>query len=135
MKFKSHFLHALVAGIFATLISWFYVSIYVKNIVDFSEYTSILKLFSYSMIISMGMAFVSYAICKMIKNKSWNTFLSNFILSVFTISLVFYVLKMEDPEFKNEDASLMIDYFKGFLMPLLFVPSLSWMTFKSLFFK
>jgi hypothetical protein len=42
---------------------------------------------------------------------------------------------MDDPILKNEDAALMIDYFKGFLMPLLFVPTLSWMSFRPLFFN
>ena len=37
--------------------------------------------------------------------------------------------------FKNEDAQMMIDYYKGFVMPMLFFPALSWMTFKPLFIK
>jgi hypothetical protein len=135
MTFRNHFIHALLAGVFSTLISWFYVSVYAKNIVDFSEYTSLLKLLGFSLMITIGAAFLSAGISKVVKNKSWNAFLSQFILSGLTIALVFYVLKMDDPVLKNEDAALMIDYFKGFLMPLLFVPTLSWMSFRPLFFN
>jgi hypothetical protein len=135
MTFRNHFIHALLAGVFSTLISWFYVSVYAKNIVDFSEYTSLLKLLGFSLMITIGAAFLSAGISKVVKNKSWNAFLSQFILSGLTIALVFYVLKMDDPILKNEDAALMIDYFKGFLMPLLFVPTLSWMSFRPLFFN
>jgi hypothetical protein len=45
------------------------------------------------------------------------------------------VLKSNDPTFKNEDAELMKDFFKGFLMPMLFFPALSWFTFKPLIIK
>lgn len=135
MTFRNHFIHALLAGVFSTFISWFYVSVYAKNIVDFSEYTSLLKLLGFSLMITIGAAFLSAGISKVVKNKSWNAFLSQFILSGLTIALVFYVLKMDDPILKNEDAALMIDYFKGFLMPLLFVPTLSWMSFRPLFFN
>ncbi len=135
MTFRNHFIHALLAGVFSTLISWFYVSVYAKNIVDFSEYTSLLKLLGFSLMITIGAAFISAGISKVVKNKSWNAFLSQFILSGLTIALVFYVLKMDDPVLKNEDAALMIDYFKGFLMPLIFVPTLSWMSFRPLFFN
>lgn len=135
MTFKSQFIHALLAGLFATMVSWFYVSVYSKNIVDFSEYTSLSKLLSYSFVVTMAASFLSLGISKLIKRSEWNTFLSFFLLSGGTIGIVFYVLKMDDPVLKNEDAALMIDYFKGFLMPLLFIPSLSWMTFRSLFSK
>jgi hypothetical protein len=42
---------------------------------------------------------------------------------------------MDDPKFKNEDAQLFIDYFKGFIMPLIFFPVLSYFTIKPLFEK
>jgi hypothetical protein len=76
-----------------------------------------------------------FGISKIITNKSIATFLFNLLLSGVSIALVFYVLKSNDPTFKNEDAELMKDFFKGFLMPMLFFPALSWFTFKPLIIK
>jgi len=57
------------------------------------------------------------------------------LLSLASIGAVFYVLGAEDPIFKNEDVSIMADYFKGFIMPMLFFPALTWFTFKPLIVK
>ena len=59
--------------------------------------------------------------------------LSGLLFSAATVALVFYVLKMQDPVFKTEDAQLFVDFYKGFLMPMLFFPLLAWFTLKPLF--
>ena len=59
--------------------------------------------------------------------------LSGLLFSSATIALVFYVLKMQDPVFKTEDAQLFVDFYKGSLMPMLFFPLLAWFTLKPLF--
>jgi hypothetical protein len=59
--------------------------------------------------------------------------LSGLLFSAASVALVFYVLKMQDPVFKNPDAQLSVDYYKGFLMPMLFFPLLAWFTLKPLF--
>jgi hypothetical protein len=76
---------------------------------------------------------VNYGANRLVKNVRTGDFLFNLVLSGVSFAAVFMVLKMEDPIFKNEDAQLMIDYYKGFFMPLLFFPALSWMTMKPLF--
>jgi hypothetical protein len=40
---------------------------------------------------------------------------------------------MKEPVFKKEDTLLFVDFYKGFLMPILFFPLLSWFTFKPFF--
>jgi hypothetical protein len=132
--FKKIFLLAIVSGLMASLVSIVYVSGY-KTLVDFSEIASYVNIFSYNFLFAMIACFLFFGISSVLKNKSIATFLFNAILSMLSIGLVFYVLKTEDPTFKNEDAELMKDFFKGFLMPMLFFPALSWFTFKPLFIK
>lgn len=132
--FKKTFLLAVVSGLMASLVSIVYVSGY-KTLVDFSEIASYANIFSYNFLFAMIACFLFFGISSVLKNKSIATFLFNALLSLLSIGLVFYVLKAEDPTFKNEDAELMKDFFKGFLMPMLFFPALSWFTFKPLFIK
>ncbi len=104
-------------------------------IADFTEVTGFWHLLCFSLMITLGISIIGAAIYALLKNKSLAAFICNFILSGFSIALVFYVFLMDDPEFKNEDAMAMIDYFKGYLIPLVFIPALSWMSLKPLFIK
>jgi hypothetical protein len=131
--FKRFFFLAVTAALFSSLISWIYTAVYKSIVADFTEATGFWHLFCFSLMISFGISILAAGIYAIIKNRTWAAFTSNFILSGFSISLVFYVFTMNDPEFKNEDAQLMIDYFKGYLIPLVFIPALSWMSFKPLF--
>lgn len=133
--FKRFFFLALVAGLFSSLISWIYSSIYKSIIADFTEVSGYWHLLCFSLMITLGISILGAGIYALVKNKSLAGFICNFILSGFSISLVFYIFTMNDPEFKNEDAMVLIDYFKGYLIPIAFIPSLSWMSFKPLFIK
>lgn len=133
--FKRIFLHAVASGLFSTLVSYIYTSFYKGIIVDFTEVVGIKQILAYNMLLAMSTCFIFFALTKVIKKQAIASFIMNFLLSTISIVLVFYVLKTDDPTFKNEDAELMKDFFKGFLMPMLFFPALSWFTFKPLFVK
>jgi len=133
--FKRFFFLALTAGLFSSVIAWAYSSVYKNNIADFTEATGYWHLLCFSLMITLGISILSAGIYALLKNKSVAAFICNVILSGFSVSLVFYVFTMNDPEFKNEDSMAMIDYFKGYMIPFVFIPSLSWMSFKPLFIK
>lgn len=133
--FKRFFFLAVIAGLFSSLVSWIYASVYKSMIADFTEVTGYWHLLCFSAMITLGTSILAAAIDALIKNKTAASFICNFILSGFSIALVFSVFTMNDPEFKNEDSMAMIDYFKGYLIPFVFIPALSWMTFKPLLIK
>lgn len=133
--FKRFFFLGAVSGVFASLIAWIYSSMYKNMIADFTEVTGFWHLLCFSLMITLGISIIGAAIYRFLKNRSLAAFMCNFILSGFSISLVFYVFLMDDPEFKNEDTMAMIDYFKGYMIPFVFMPALSWMSFKPLFIK
>ncbi|AEA42616.1 hypothetical protein [Fluviicola taffensis] len=132
--FKSFFFLAVVSGIFSSLVSLIYSAVYKSMVeIDFTEATGYLHLLNFSLMITLGISILSAGITAVIKKKSVAAFLSNFILSGFSIALVFYILKMDDPIFKNKDSMDMIDYFKTYMIPFAFIPALSWFSFKPLF--
>lgn len=132
---KNVFLTGLISGILSIIACLVYSIGYFTIIVDFSEAASILKIISYCMLIAMIAIFISYGISKIFKNKNTAEFVFNLIFAILSLLSVFYVLNSPDPEFVNEDAALMIDYYKGFVMPMLFFPALGWMIAKPLFIK
>lgn len=125
----------IISSLFATIVSVIYTSFYTNVIVDFTEVANFFQILSYNVMIGTFASILYFGISRIITNKSIATFLFNLVLSGVSIALVFYVLKSTDPTFKNEDAELMKDFFKGFLMPMLFFPALSWFTFKPLIIK
>lgn len=133
--FKRFFFLALASALFSSVVSRVYASVYKGMIVDFTEASSYWYLLSFSLMIAFGISIFGAGTYALVKNKSVAGFISNFVLSGFSVLLVFYVFTMDDPEFKNEDSMAMIDYFKGYLIPFVFIPALSWMTFKPLFIK
>lgn len=133
--FQRFFFLAVISGLFSSVVSWIYSSIYKNMIADFTEVSGYWRLLCFSTMITIGISILAAGIYALLKNKSVASFVSQFILSGISVSLVFYVFTMNDPEFKNEDSMAMIDYFKGYLIPFLFIPALSWMSFKPLFIK
>lgn len=133
--FKNIFITGIVSGIVAAVACFVYAKLYSNILVDFSEAVGVVKLLSNCMLVSMIGCFVFFGISKAIKKNGIAEFIFNFLFTISTIAAVFVFLKENDPEFKNEDAQMMIDYYKGFIMPMLFFPALSWMTFKPLFVK
>nr|WP_294860170.1 hypothetical protein [uncultured Fluviicola sp.] len=133
--FKRFFFLGATSGLVASFVEWIYSSIYKGMIADFTEATGFWHLLCFSLMITLGSSIIGAVIYSLLKNRSLAAFICNFILSGFSVALVFYVFLMDDPEFKNEDAMAMIDYFKGYLIPFVFIPALSWMSLKPLFIK
>ena len=131
--FKRIFFLALISGVVATIASVTYSKAYFGIIVDFSEVVTTTKMVAHNMLFTMAGCFLFYGLHYLIKKKNIAEFLFNMLITLLSVVMVFVVLKAEDPVFKNEDAALFIDYYKGFLMPMIFFPALSWMTLKPLF--
>jgi uncharacterized membrane-anchored protein len=134
--FKSFFFLAVVSGLFSSLASWIYSMVYKSMVqIDFTEATGYWRLLSFSLMITLGISILNAGISAGFRNKTLTAVISNFILSGFSIGLVFYILKMDDPTFKNEDSMAMIDYFKTYMIPFAFIPALSWFSVKPIFIK
>lgn len=135
MSFKKDFFLGISAGLLATLACIIYTKMYFSILVDFSETTGPLKLLMNCILVTTGACFLHYILHYVLKRDFLADFLFNLIFVMFSVSMVFYILKMDDPTFKNEDASLMIDYYKGFLMPMVFFPALAWFILHPVFFR
>jgi hypothetical protein len=130
--------HGIFAGLIATVVGMAYTTFYFSQIVDFSDGSGWLniipELLSRYMLITIVGSITHYLILKPFVNaKQWGNFVFALLFNAFALGLVVFVLKMDDPTFKTEDAQLMGDFFKGFLMPLVFIPFLSWYLFSYLF--
>ena len=134
-KIKCAIFHALTASAFSAIVCYCYAAFYFNLIVDFSEGASMWSLMGRFFVLS-GLLTLPISICYQLvihffpKKNRLGEFLLGLIFSGLTIGLVFYVLKMKEPVFKKEDTLLFVDFYKGFLMPMLFFPLLSWFTFK-----
>jgi hypothetical protein len=105
------------------------------KIADFTEHSGFMYLLAFSLMITIGTSILAGISYRLIRNQALASFTIHVILSGISMALVFYVFKMDDPVFKNEDAAAMIDYYKGYLIPFVFIPALSWLSFKPLFIK
>lgn len=133
--FKQVFFLSFTSSILATIACLTYTKMYASILVDFSEATGIVKVLSYCLLCAMLACFLYIALGKLIKKQFIAEFAFNLLVTLASIIAVFLLLKSNDPEFKNEDAQLMVDYYKGFAMPMLFFPALAWFTLKPLFVR
>lgn len=131
-------LNQLVGKTFSALIlGWGVSIIYVygyKQIVDFTEKVHVFNLLSYHLLVLSG-TFILYALSRFLPAKPIFIFLTNLLLAGSCLVFVFVILNMDDVQFQNEDSQLFADYYKGFLMPLAFIPQLSWFVVQPLFSK
>jgi H+/Cl- antiporter ClcA len=131
----------ILSAFVSILISQLYVSFYYGKLIqdfsiaDFSEAVSFSTIAIYNLIFTMFFILTTFILQRLTKNQRLTDFISNVLFLMISVALVFVVLKMDDPKFKNEDTQLFIDYFKGFVMPLIFFPVLSYFTIKPLFGK
>jgi hypothetical protein len=112
-----------------------YSNFYFSKIIDFSEAINLSYLIIRNVIIFMTICFLYFGIKQAIKKEFVADFLFNTLAVVFSIACTFIALTMKDPEFKNPDTALMVDFYKGFIMPMIFFPVLSWFALKPLFFR
>lgn len=133
--FKQFFILGLVSAIGASLAGFVYSSFYYSEMADFSEAMSLIRIISFAVMICFGACIINFGIRRGIKKENVADFVFNALFALATIAMIFIVLKAQDPVFQNEDAQIMAEYYKGFVMPMLFFPVLSWFTFKPLFLK
>ena len=130
-------LHSFSTALLSAMACFLYATFY-YTLVDFSEGLSkvvIFITFFKNCLLSAIIMSVIYYLLKvfLLKQGILADLFSGLLFSSATVALVFYVLKMQDPVFKTEDAQLFVDFYKGFLMPMLFFPLLAWFTLKPLF--
>ena len=131
-------MHSFSTALLSALACYFYATFYYSLLVDFSEGSSkgiIFIVFLKNCFFAAGIMSMIHYLLKWILHKKeiLADLLSGLFFSIATIASVFYVLKMKDPVFKTPDAQLFVDFYKGFLMPILFFPLLAWFTLKPLF--
>ncbi len=134
--FKNFFLLAIIAGLFAFGVSEVYVNGY-KELADFTEIASITNILAFSLVVTMFASILNFGLLKVLKNPKIGNLLTGVIISGLSIMLMFYVriILEQDPTFKNKTAQEMSFLFRPFLTPIMFIPALSWFTFKPLFIK
>lgn len=134
--FKNFFLLALLAGFFAFGVSEVYVNGY-KELADFTEIASITNILAFSISVTMLASILNFGLLKFIKNPKIGNLITGIVISGLSIVLMFYVIIIlqQDPTFKNKTAQEMSFLFRPFLTPIMFIPALSWFTFKPLFIK
>lgn len=132
---KQIFFNGLVSGVLAIIASLVYTNGYFSILVDFSEGVTVPSIILNCLMVAMGASLLYMLLAKIFKNLIIADFIFNLLFAVASLGMVFYVLNSPDPEFKNEDAALFIDYYKGFIMPMLFFPALGWMIAKPLLIK
>ena len=130
-----------LVGVVSTMIAASYILFYFYQIVDFSEGKAITSwlplLISTYLLISIGIAFVHQLVVERVIDKGkkrWGSTLLSVILICLSFGLVMYFMVMDDPVFSTENAQLMMDFYKGFLMPLAFIPALTWYSLQSILF-
>ncbi len=144
--FKKAFFAALVAGIFGTLVCVAYTMVYKYSPLelDFSEQTSLTNLLAYNLGVTMIICFLFVGLMKLIKKENIVSVIIGFLLSGGTIALILFRLGQPDPVFtvtKAMEAGIVLNpnesvaYYGGFINPIIFIPVLSWFTFKPLFIK
>ena len=131
--FKNSFFLGIVAGLASTLACFIYTKFYYSIIVDFSEAVNLTTTLAGCFGFAMLAVVIRYGIKQVIKNDRFAELTVNLIISMLSIGLVFYMLNADDPQFENENAQLMVDFYKGFVMPMLSFPALAWFTFTPLF--
>jgi len=133
--FKNIFFTGLVSAALSIIACLVYSTGYFSIIVDFSEGASFVKIGSYCLATAMTATFVYFGVSKVFKKENAAEFVFNLIFALASLLSVFVVLNAQDPEFVNEEANLFLEYYKGFIMPMLFFPALGWMIAKPLFHK
>jgi len=133
--FKSYFIQGLSTALLSTAIGFGYMLFYYKEIADFSEAASLTALISGNLLFGMTACFVAFALRTVIKIPEMSEFVFNILCGGLILGLILYTLKMDDPTFKNEDAAILSCYYKGFLLPLIFLPVLSWFVLKPMLIK
>jgi hypothetical protein len=136
--FKRLFFLGLASALLSMIVGVVYTIGY-KPIADFTDGLSIpmfsLDLLLKSLAFTMGASILYFGIKSVFRNTSIAEFVHYLLVSIVCLTLVLLVISMQDPEFKTLNAQENSWAYKGYVMPLIFFPALSWITLKSLFVK
>lgn len=136
--FKRLFFLGLSSAALATIVGVVYTVGY-RPIADFMDGRSVgmfsLDLFVRSLTLTMGASIVYFGLRQVVKAAGIAEFIHHLLISIVCLVLVLFVISMQDPEFKTLNAQENSWAYKGYVMPLIFFPALSWITLKSLFVK
>lgn len=124
--FRKSFFTGLFAAVFSSVGAIAYAGFYNKVVFDYSKllgYPSIIAACAFTSIFACVMYWAAVTIL-----KSWGDFVFNFLFVLITVISIKYPLEAAIPgdEF---------GYFMVYAIPLHYFPVLSWMVFKSLFFR
>jgi Na+/phosphate symporter len=133
--FKHFFVLGVIASIASIVACLVYAKLYAIILVDFSEGLSDIKIITNNLIVGMSACFVAFSLNIIVKKTSISEFIFNLLFSLVAIAFVFVVMNANDPAFTDENATLFAEFYKGYLMPMLFFPLLTWFTFKPLILK
>lgn len=132
---KNAFFLGLTTALMSALACFVYSEMYYSIVIDYSEGLGLSKILGYCGAAGMIGFALYFGLSKIVKKPFLVDFIFNFLISMASLAAVFVVLKADDPVFKNGDAQFMVEFYKGFVMPMLFFPPLIWMTFKPLFIR
>jgi len=133
--FKQFFFLGLFSAVSSLILAFIYSEIYFDHIADFSEGFSMIFFGSFYLSVGLLACFLMVGIRYIIAKSTSAETVFNSLFSMGTLFLVFYLLKMNDPEFSKEEAVIMEDYYKSFIIPMLFFPLLTWFSLRPLIIK
>jgi len=133
--FKQFFFLGLFSAASSLILAFIYSEIYFDQIADFSEGFSMIFFGSFYLSVGLLACFLMVGIRYIIAKSTSAETVFNSLFSMGTLFLVFYLLKMNDPEFSKEEAVIMEDYYKSFIIPMLFFPLLTWFSLRPLIIK
>jgi|GEM_PF-194284 hypothetical protein len=125
--FKKIFLHALLAGVLASLAGIIYNRIYYfATEVDFSHALNRGKIIGFSVLISMFAALFNYFLNRLLKKKGEIVF--NLLFSLLSFAAVMVPISISLPlDVKSPEL------FPGLAVPMVFFPAIAWYTLNPLF--
>lgn len=124
--FRKSFFTGLFAAVFSSVGAIAYAGFYNSEVFDYSRilgYPSIVAACMFTCIFACVMYWAAVTVL-----KSWGDFVFNFLFVFITVISIKYPLAAAIPE---DD----FGYFMVYAIPLHYFPVLSWMVFKSLFFR
>lgn len=125
--FKKIFLHAVLAGILASLAGIIYNRIYsFATETDFSLVLNIGRIIGFSILISMLAAVLNYILIRWLKKTGQIIF--NFLFSIISFTAVIIPISISLPL-----SVKFPELFPGLAVPMLFFPAIAWYTLNPIF--
>lgn len=136
--FKNYFFLGLTVAAFSSIGALAYATFYNKTLFDFSLVVGNVAIVSTCVLVSFIAAFGCWFATKNV--KKWGEFLFNLIFSSVTMFSILFTLKFQiPPTVLKEITAINFEgvemFFPIYVIPMHFVPLLTWFTFKPLFFK